>query len=214
MGHELTHGFDDRGREYDKHGNLRPWWNNGSIARFQKQTECMVKQYSSYKVNDEPAYEDWVKTNGAELPLPALGLTHKQLFFLGFAQVWCYSSTKEAQHLQLLSDPHSPNEYRVIGTLSNSWDFAKQFNCSVGSRMNPKSKCEISPPASSLFSSTPILLPLLLSPLQRLFTCLSRFLYRLFNSSHVMWFLTWSLFPLASFLLSIRSHEVAVIQQS
>lgn len=165
MGHELTHGFDDRGREYDKHGNLRPWWNNGSIARFQKQTECMVKQYSSYKVNDEPingkttlgeniadngglksayhAYEDWVKMNGAELPLPALGLTHKQLFFLGFAQVWCYSSTKEAQHLQLLSDPHSPNEYRVIGTLSNSWDFAKQFNCSVGSRMNPKSKCEV-----------------------------------------------------------------------
>eukprot|EP00106_Octopus_bimaculoides_P022840 XP_014790282.1 PREDICTED: endothelin-converting enzyme 2-like [Octopus bimaculoides] len=165
IGHELTHGFDDQGREYDKYGNLRPWWNNASIARFQKQTECMVKQYSSYKINGEPingkttlgeniadngglksayhAYEDWVKTHKTELPLPALGLTHKQLFFLGFAQVWCSSTTKETLHMRLLNDPHSPDEYRVIATLSNSKDFAEQYKCPLGSRMNPKDKCEV-----------------------------------------------------------------------
>nr|QHX41524.1 endothelin-converting enzyme 2-like isoform X1 [Octopus vulgaris] len=165
IGHELTHGFDDQGREYDKYGNLRPWWNNASIARFQKQTECMVKQYSSYKINGEPingkttlgeniadngglksayhAYEDWVKTHKTELPLPALGLTHKQLFFLGFAQVWCSSTTKETLHMRLLNDPHSPDEYRVIATLSNSKDFAEQYKCPLDSRMNPKEKCEV-----------------------------------------------------------------------
>ncbi|GAB1602197.1 endothelin-converting enzyme homolog isoform X2 [Argonauta hians] len=165
IGHELTHGFDDQGREYDKHGNLRPWWNNASIARFQKQTECMVKQYSAYTINKEHingkttlgeniadngglksayhAYEEWVRTHEPELPLPALGLTHNQLFFLGFAQVWCSSATKETMHTRLLNDPHSPNNYRVIATLSNSRDFAEQYHCPSGSRMNPKEKCEV-----------------------------------------------------------------------
>ncbi|XP_076451587.1 endothelin-converting enzyme homolog isoform X3 [Babylonia areolata] len=165
MGHELTHGFDDQGREFDKNGNLRPWWNPEVIDRFQRRAQCMVDQYSRYKLNGENvrgkqtlgeniadngglksayhAYEDWVKTNGEEQTLPALNLTHRQIFFLGFAQVWCSASTKEADHLQLVSDPHSPPKFRVIGTLSNSKAFAREWGCPVGSPMNPKDKCEV-----------------------------------------------------------------------
>ncbi|XP_070560604.1 endothelin-converting enzyme homolog isoform X2 [Ptychodera flava] len=165
VGHELTHGFDDQGREYDKKGNLVPWWNNATVDKFKERTECMAEKYSQYTVNGEHvdgkqtlgeniadngglkaafnAYDSWVEEKGPEAPLPALNLTHRQLFFLGFAQVWCSSSTQASSHLQLLSDPHSPAKYRVIGTLSNSEDFAKYYNCPTGSEMNPAKKCEV-----------------------------------------------------------------------
>ncbi|XP_071145795.1 endothelin-converting enzyme homolog isoform X1 [Mytilus edulis] len=165
MGHELTHGFDDQGREYDKFGNLRPWWNNRSIENFNIQTKCFINQYSSYKLQDDHvdgkqtlgeniadngglksayhAYLDWVGHHTPERPLPTLNLTHQQLFFLGFAQVWCSSSTAEADHLQILTDPHSPAKYRVIGTLSNSKEFAENYGCAKNSRMNPVHKCEV-----------------------------------------------------------------------
>ncbi|XP_041378589.1 endothelin-converting enzyme homolog isoform X2 [Gigantopelta aegis] len=165
MGHELTHGFDDQGREYDKFGNLVPWWNKESVERFKQRTKCMINQYSQYKSNGENvrgkqtlgeniadngglksaynSYRTWVQKHGAERELPALNMTHNQLFFLGFSQVWCSLSTKEADHLQLLSDPHSPAKFRVIGTLSNSHEFAREYNCPVNSPMNPKKKCEV-----------------------------------------------------------------------
>lgn len=165
MGHELTHGFDDQGREFDKNGNLRPWWNKAVIDRFEERTKCMVNQYSGYKLNDENvrgkqtlgeniadngglksayhAYQDWVQQNGEEQSLPALNMTHRQIFFLGFAQVWCSSSTKEADHLQVVTDPHSPAKFRVIGTLSNSRDFANAWKCPRGTIMNPIKKCEV-----------------------------------------------------------------------
>ncbi|XP_071805577.1 endothelin-converting enzyme 2-like isoform X1 [Asterias amurensis] len=165
MGHEITHGFDDSGRKYDKYGNLKQWWNNDTIERFENQIKCMVDQYSEYEVNGAyidgkmtlgeniadngglksayRAYEDWIKEHGPEKPLPALGLSHKQLFFVGFAQVWCSSKTPKEAQIDLITDNHSPAKYRVIGTLSNSEDFAREFNCPVGSLMNPKDKCEV-----------------------------------------------------------------------
>ncbi|KAL3861160.1 hypothetical protein ACJMK2_007225 [Sinanodonta woodiana] len=165
MGHELTHGFDDQGREYDKFGNMRQWWNNASIEKFNDRAQCIIDQYSQYKLNGENikgkqtlgeniadngglkaayhAYEAWVQEYGEERPLPALNLTHRQLFFLGFSQVWCSTSTKEADHLQIVCDPHSPAKFRVIGTLSNSMEFAKLYNCAPGSPMNPVKKCEV-----------------------------------------------------------------------
>ncbi|XP_021118659.1 endothelin-converting enzyme 1 isoform X3 [Heterocephalus glaber] len=165
VGHELTHAFDDQGREYDKDGNLRPWWKNSSVEAFKQQTECMVEQYSNYSVNGEPvngrhtlgeniadngglkaayrAYQNWVKKNGAEQTLPTLGLTNNQLFFLGFAQVWCSVRTPESSHEGLITDPHSPSRFRVIGSLSNSKEFSKHFHCPPGSPMNPHHKCEV-----------------------------------------------------------------------
>ncbi|KAG8569550.1 hypothetical protein GDO81_014456 [Engystomops pustulosus] len=165
MGHELTHAFDDQGREYDKDGNLRPWWKNSSVEAFKKQTECITEQYSSYKVNGEAvngkhtlgeniadngglkaayrAYQNWVKKNGEEQVLPSLGLTNDQLFFVGFAQVWCSVRTPESSHEGIMTDPHSPSRYRVIGSVSNSRAFSKHFQCPEGSPMNPAKKCEV-----------------------------------------------------------------------
>ncbi|XP_044277182.1 endothelin-converting enzyme 1 isoform X2 [Varanus komodoensis] len=165
VGHELTHAFDDQGREYDKEGNLRPWWKNSSVEAFKQQTECMVEQYGSYMVNGEAvngkhtlgeniadngglkaayrAYQNWVRKNGEEETLPALGLNNHQLFFVGFAQVWCSVRTPESSHEGLVTDSHSPSRYRVIGTISNSKEFAQHFQCRPGSPMNPLRKCEV-----------------------------------------------------------------------
>ncbi|XP_053161461.1 endothelin-converting enzyme 2 isoform X2 [Hemicordylus capensis] len=165
MGHELTHAFDDQGREYDREGNLRPWWQNSSLEAFKNRTECMTEQYSKYLVNGEHvngkqtlgeniadngglkaaynAYKAWLKKNGEEKHLPSVDLTSHQLFFLGFAQVWCSVRTPESSHEGLMTDPHSPDKFRVIGTLSNSRDFVEHFECPVGSLMNPGKHCEV-----------------------------------------------------------------------
>uniref|UniRef100_A0A8C1HM29 endothelin-converting enzyme 1 n=1 Tax=Cyprinus carpio carpio TaxID=630221 RepID=A0A8C1HM29_CYPCA len=165
MGHELTHAFDDQGREYDKDGNLRPWWQNSSVDEFKNRTECMIDQYTQYTINGEHingkqtlgeniadngglkaayhAYRSWVKQNGEEKRLPAVNLTNDQLFFVGFAQVWCSVRTPESAHEGLMTDPHSPPKYRVIGTLSNSPDFAEHFQCPLGSPMNSGHRCEV-----------------------------------------------------------------------
>ncbi|XP_035243838.1 endothelin-converting enzyme 1 isoform X1 [Anguilla rostrata] len=165
MGHELTHAFDDQGREYDKDGNLRSWWKNSSVEAFKKQTQCMVEQYSNYSINQEPlngkhtlgeniadngglkaayrAYDSWIRQNGEETVLPALGLTNRQLFFVGFAQVWCSVRTPESSHEGVITDPHSPSRFRVIGSVSNSRQFSEHFHCREGSPMNPRHKCEL-----------------------------------------------------------------------
>ncbi|XP_066996850.2 endothelin-converting enzyme homolog [Anabrus simplex] len=165
MGHELTHAFDDQGREYDSIGNLHQWWKNETIHKFKERTDCVVDQYSNYNINNKHlngkqtlgeniadngglkaayhAYLAWADSNQEELPLPLLNLTHKQLFFLSFAQVWCSVSTDEATNLQIEKDPHAPPKFRVIGPLSNLPEFSEEFDCAPGSVMNPKEKCEV-----------------------------------------------------------------------
>ncbi|KAG6794346.1 endothelin-converting enzyme isoform X3 [Apis mellifera caucasica] len=165
MGHELTHAFDDQGREYDLHGNLNHWWNNATIERFKNRTKCFVEQYSNFEINGrhvnglqtlgeniadngglKAAYHAYLsipKSYKDQLPLPGLNLTHRQLFFLNFAQVWCSAIMSEAVALQIEKDAHCPSKYRVIGSLSNLPEFAAEFNCPEGSRMNPVHKCEV-----------------------------------------------------------------------
>ncbi|XP_043785236.1 endothelin-converting enzyme homolog isoform X4 [Apis laboriosa] len=165
MGHELTHAFDDQGREYDLHGNLNHWWNNATIERFKNRTECFVEQYSNFEINGrhvnglqtlgeniadngglKAAYHAYLsipKSYKDQLPLPGLNLTHRQLFFLNFAQVWCSAIMSEAVALQIEKDAHCPSKFRVIGSLSNLPEFATEFNCPEGSRMNPVHKCEV-----------------------------------------------------------------------
>ncbi|NWQ82750.1 ECE2 enzyme, partial [Columbina picui] len=160
-----TPWLDPSGREYDKEGNLRPWWQNSSLEAFKNRTACMTEQYGRYTVHHEKvngrqtlgeniadngglkaaynAYKSWLQKNGEEKRLPALGLTNHQLFFVGFAQVWCSVRTPESSHEGLVTDPHSPDKYRVIGTLSNSRDFVEHFGCPLGSPMNPGKHCEV-----------------------------------------------------------------------
>lgn len=165
MGHELTHAFDDQGREYDLHGNLNQWWHNDTIDRFNNKTECFVEQYNAYEVqgrhvNGRQTLGENIADNGGlkaayhaylasvnldkeQLPLPGLNLTHRQLFFINFAQVWCSAETSEVTALQIEKDSHCPPKYRVIGPLMNMAEFAAEFNCPKGSRMNPERKCEV-----------------------------------------------------------------------
>lgn len=75
--------------------------------------------------------------------LPGLNLTHRQLFFVAFSQVWCSSITKEAINLQIEKEQHSPAKFRVIGSLTNLKEFSDEFQCKVGTKMNPKDKCEV-----------------------------------------------------------------------
>ncbi|XP_066583083.1 neprilysin-4-like isoform X2 [Prorops nasuta] len=168
IGHEITHGFDDKGRLFDKNGNLHRWWKDDAIDGFHRRAQCLIDQYSQYTVSEVGmridgintqgeniadnggikqafrAYERWLRINGdSEETLPGLNLTGKQLFFLNFAQVWCGSMRPEATKNKLKTAVHSPGKYRVIGTLSNSKDFSEIFNCPVGSPMNPVNKCSV-----------------------------------------------------------------------
>ncbi|CAH1118459.1 unnamed protein product [Phaedon cochleariae] len=165
MGHELTHGFDDQGRQFDKFGNLNHWWKNKTIEKFKQRTKCVVDQYNKYQINGKNingnqtlgeniadngglkaayhAYLDLMKDKAEPQTLPGIPLNHRQLFFVAFAQVWCSTVTKEATNLQIEKDSHSPAQYRVIGALTNLKEFSQEFGCPIGSRMNPRNKCEV-----------------------------------------------------------------------
>ncbi|XP_028824345.1 phosphate-regulating neutral endopeptidase PHEX [Denticeps clupeoides] len=163
VGHELTHGFDNNGRKYDKDGNLDQWWSNSSIVNFNEKTQCMVDQYSSYHWKEAGlnirgkrtlaeniadnggiresfrAYRRWVEKErrGKEEPqLPGVSLTNNQLFFLSYAHVRCNSYRPEAARDQIQSGAHSPPKYRVIGAMSNYEEFHRAFNCPEMSIMN------------------------------------------------------------------------------
>ncbi|KAF2352626.1 Peptidase M13 N-terminal domain [Trinorchestia longiramus] len=167
IGHEMTHGFDDKGRQFDKNGNLKQWWNNRTIKAFRERAQCIIDQYSSYKVDQVNkfldgritqgeniadnggikqayrAYHQWVDRNGEEDLLPGIELSHDQLFFLNYAQIWCGSMRPEETKIKMLVSVHSLGPIRVLGPLSNSYDFARAYNCPVGSRMNPEQKCYV-----------------------------------------------------------------------
>lgn len=89
------------------------------------------------------AYLEYSKEKPESPPLPGIDLTHKQLFFLAFAQVWCSTVTVETANLEIVKDPHSPAKFRVIGSLTNMNEFSEEFRCAVGTKMNPKDKCEV-----------------------------------------------------------------------
>ncbi|KAI5652041.1 peptidase family m13 domain-containing protein [Phthorimaea operculella] len=168
IGHEITHGFDDKGRLFDCDGNLHRWWSDSAIEAFHMRAQCLIDQYGQYVVPEVNvkldgvntqgeniadnggvkqafrAYIEWVEKNGLDgETLPGLNHTHTQLFFLNFAQVWCGAMRPEAMRNKLKTAVHSPGRFRVIGTLSNSHDFAREFRCPPGSPMNPKKKCSV-----------------------------------------------------------------------
>ncbi|OWF36277.1 neprilysin-like [Mizuhopecten yessoensis] len=169
IGHEITHGFDDRGRQFDKDGNLKQWWDDAVIERFKNQTSCIVDQYGNYTMPGIGIALNGIQTQGENIAdngglkeayrayskwetsqekredlLPGLThLNHHQLFFLNFAQVWCGTMRPEAAVNRIRTGLHSPGRFRVIGTLQNSKEFSQVFNCPAGSYMNPVKKCEV-----------------------------------------------------------------------
>ncbi|XP_030748632.1 neprilysin-4-like isoform X2 [Sitophilus oryzae] len=166
IGHEITHGFDDKGRLFDHKGNLQLWWKNSAIEKFYEKSKCMIDQYGKYvlpglkipvdgfitqgeNIADNgglkqayKAYEKWLGDNpNADESLPGLNMTGPQLFFLNFAQVWCGKQRTEITQSRLKTSVHSPGMFRVIGALSNSEDFSSIFSCPLNSPMNPQHKC-------------------------------------------------------------------------
>ncbi|KAG1662553.1 Neprilysin-1 [Nymphon striatum] len=133
IGHEITHGFDDKGRQFDEEGNLNEWWQNDVVEKFENQTFCFIDQYDNYVVKQVNglrtvgeniadnggvkqsflAYKKWVQKNGDEQLLPGLGLTNYQLFFLNYAQVWCGSGRTEAMVYRLKTGVHTPGQFRL-----------------------------------------------------------------------------------------------------
>ncbi|XP_026840074.1 endothelin-converting enzyme 2 isoform X2 [Drosophila persimilis] len=169
LGHELTHGFDDSGRRFDRDGNMVEWWSNQTINEYVNRTECFVEQYSRYHLADIDEYIDgeltlgeniadnggmreayyayrlYVKEMGRERSkLPGLEhYTHEQLFFIAFGNLWCETYTPAASRYAL-SDSHCPGQMRLRGVLSNSEEFARTFRCARGTAMNPhQPKCRI-----------------------------------------------------------------------
>ncbi|KAK2179422.1 hypothetical protein NP493_491g01000 [Ridgeia piscesae] len=168
IGHEITHGFDDKGRQFDLNGNLKQWWSDSVIEKFKQRAQCIIDQYSNYTVPEVNmnlnggqtqgeniadngglkqayrAYRKWVSRQpGEERLLPGISLSHNQLFFLNFAQIWCGTARPENYLQNIRSGRHSPGRFRVIGSLSNSLDFAAAYKCPEGSRMNPTHKCHV-----------------------------------------------------------------------
>ncbi|HEV2965474.1 MAG TPA: M13 family metallopeptidase, partial [Chthoniobacterales bacterium] len=158
IGHEMTHGFDDQGRQFDADGNLRDWWSPQSAAEFKKRSQAIVNQYSEYEplpgqhVNGELTQgENIADIGGVKLAYAALqkalaknpqprdqkidGFTPEQRFFLSFANIWRSKIRDEDQKMRLTTDPHSPAHFRVNGPLSDLPEFQKAFGIPDGSPM-------------------------------------------------------------------------------
>jgi putative endopeptidase len=162
IGHEMTHGFDDQGRQFGPTGNLADWWTPADADEFKKRATCLADEYSTFpagglKVNGRLTLGENGADNGglriaymayeasqAGKPRQTLdGFTPEQRLFLGFGQVWCNNTTPEAERLQVLTNPHSPGRYRCDGVVVNMPEFQQAFHCPAGSPMAPENRCRI-----------------------------------------------------------------------
>src|SRR5207302_6162000 len=156
--HEMTHGFDDQGADFDAGGNLRDWWSAATKLRFEAATRCIVEQYARYEavpgvrldgkltagenIADNggvklgyEAYKTWRETNNA----PRVeGFTDDQLYYLAYAQSWCDKATPESLETMAHSNPHSPPKWRVNGAMVKQPAIATAFSCPA-----PPSACSV-----------------------------------------------------------------------
>ncbi|KPM11965.1 Neprilysin 2-like protein [Sarcoptes scabiei] len=164
IGHEITHGFDNIGAQFDEIGNARNWWKNETKKHYNEKAQCMIHQYRQYKLPHDlringdltlkeniadngaikeayQAYEKYVKKFGEELHLPGLKYSPRQLFWIAAAMNWCSKSSPEMFKTRLDTDSHSPSEARVNVAFSNYKPFADTFGCKAGTRSNANHKC-------------------------------------------------------------------------
>jgi putative endopeptidase len=172
IGHEMTHGFDDQGSKYDGKGNLREWQTADDRKKFTERTDCVADEYSGFEVAPAHDNQPEVKLNGKltlgentadngglRIAYMALldtlaaegksindkigGYTEAQRYFLGFAQVWCQNQTEQVTRQLTLTDPHSPGNWRVNGSVQNFDEFGKAFGCTRGQPMYPAKSCRV-----------------------------------------------------------------------
>jgi len=165
IGHEISHGFDDMGAQYDADGSLHNWWSPQDLAQFQKRTACIVDQFDNYYIEPGIHHNGKLVTGEAigdlagvkiaylafqkarqQHAAPTLdGFTPDQQFFIAWGQFRGDETRPEAQRLMVQGDPHPVAKYRVIGPLSNTPAFQKAFGCKAGDAMvrPPEKRCEV-----------------------------------------------------------------------
>ena len=163
IGHELTHGFDDEGRQFDAKGNLRDWWTPQDAKNFEERAQCVVDQYAQYTVIDDIKInskltegEDVADLGGTILAWAAWkaaeqgkqldnrdGFTPDQRFFIGLAQWACENQRPENQRVNAITDPHSPGKYRINGVVVNMPEFQQAFSCKAGQAMTKENRCRV-----------------------------------------------------------------------
>ncbi|HEV2520899.1 MAG TPA: M13 family metallopeptidase [Candidatus Acidoferrales bacterium] len=152
IGHEMTHGFDDKGRKFDAEGNLKDWWTPEDAKNFNERAACVEKQFDGYVAQDglhengqlelgesiadlgglKLAYRALQKAEKGKKPALIGGLTADQRFFLSFAQIWASNDRPEFERLLINTDPHPLPRFRAIAAPSNLPEFAKAFGCKEG----------------------------------------------------------------------------------
>jgi endothelin-converting enzyme/putative endopeptidase len=165
IGHELTHGFDDQGRQFDAQGNFNDWWTPQDSKEFDERTACIVHEYDGFVAVDDVHVqgkltlgENVADLGGLKLAFMAFlqheqdthqapqaedGFTPDQRFFLSYGQGWCENDTPEALRLLAQTNPHSPVKFRVNGVVQNLPQFQKAFSCKTGTPMAPEKRCEV-----------------------------------------------------------------------
>jgi putative endopeptidase len=157
IGHEMTHGFDDSGSQYDEFGNLKNWWSEESAKVFKEKGQCLINQYSGYTTEDGTHLdgqlsigENIADLGGLKIALAAFMKTHANIdnsefktFFLAYAQSWCGKYTDEAARTAINTDTHSLPKFRVNGVVSNLPEFEEVFQCKSGEAMAPKNRCSV-----------------------------------------------------------------------
>ena len=163
IGHELTHGFDDEGRQFDAQGNLRDWWTADDGKEFVKRANCISDQYSTYPIIDDIkingkltlgedvadlgglilAYVAWKEDTKGQNLQPLDDFTPEQRFFVGYGQSWCGETRDETKRLRATVDPHSPEKYRTNGVVSNMPELQEAFHCKAGSPMVNQNRCRV-----------------------------------------------------------------------
>jgi len=166
IGHELTHGFDDEGRQFDKDGNLKDWWTKDDEKKFTDRAECMVKQYDAIEavpgvhLNGKLtlgenladlgglwlAWLAWLDTaHASHLDMAATmdGYTPDQRFWIAYAQQWCTQTRPEQLRSQALSNEHAPDEHRTNAVLQDLPEFAKSFSCKKTDKMVKPDPCRV-----------------------------------------------------------------------
>jgi endothelin-converting enzyme/putative endopeptidase len=163
IGHELTHGFDDEGRQFDYAGNLRDWWTPKDAREFETRARCIEEQYGRYTVVDDVkinskltlgedvadlgglllAWMAWRDATRGQRLVAIDGLTPEQRFFIGYGQSWCSNRRPEDERLRAVTDPHSPPRYRTNGVVANLPEFRQAFGCKTGQPMAPATMCRV-----------------------------------------------------------------------
>jgi len=166
IGHELTHGFDDEGRQFDKDGNLKDWWTKEDGEKFKQKAQCMVDQYDAIEavpgvhLNGKLtlgenladlgglwlawlAWQDKAQAAHLDMNAKTEGYTPEQRFWIAYAQQWCTQTRPEQLRSQAQADPHSPDEYRTNSVLQDLPEFAKSFNCKATDKMVSAKACRV-----------------------------------------------------------------------